>query len=139
MPDRIRIGLEALARSRPSDSCIPACFQAESVWPDPDSQPEQNRVCAGFAQYYSSRVWKNATESESGKLVAGRLHSARNGSVDSCRSVCLQTRCVRPKRDQAIQVGSGPVLHNTIRAFFGKTEANRKRKVGSGMYDPDRF
>ena len=31
------------------------------------SQPEPNRIQAGFAQYDSGHLWKNATESESGK------------------------------------------------------------------------
>ena len=42
------------------------------------SQPELNRIRAGFAQYYPGRLWKNGTESENGKLVAGRLRPARN-------------------------------------------------------------
>ena len=42
------------------------------------TQPEQNRIRAGFAQYYPGCLWKNGTDSESGKLVAGRLRSARN-------------------------------------------------------------
>ena len=39
------------------------------------SQPELNRIRAGFAP---GRLWKNATKSESGKMVAGRLRPARN-------------------------------------------------------------
>ena len=46
--------------------------------PDPFDQPELNRIRAGFTQYYPGRLWKNGTESESGKLVAGRLRPARN-------------------------------------------------------------
>ena len=42
------------------------------------SQPELNWIWAGFAQYYSGCLWKNWTKSESGKLIAGRLHPARN-------------------------------------------------------------
>ena len=33
---------------------------------------------------------------------------------------------------KAIQIGSGRVLHNIIRAFFGRTEPNRIRHVRSG-------
>ena len=39
----------AVARSRPSDSCTPACFRTGSVWPKPDSQPEPNWIQGGFA------------------------------------------------------------------------------------------
>ena len=46
-----------------------ACFRAGSVWPKPDSQPEANRIRDGFAQDDAGRPWKNASESESGKLV----------------------------------------------------------------------
>ena len=42
------------------------------------NQPELNHIWAGFAQYFLGRLWKNGTESQSGKLVAGRLHPARN-------------------------------------------------------------
>ena len=71
MPDPIWISLEVLARSRPDDSCTPACFQTGSVWPKLDSQPEPDWIQAGFAQYDPGCLWKNATKSESGKLVAG--------------------------------------------------------------------
>ena len=52
--------------------------------PDPfgqnltQSRPELNGIRAGFAQYYLGRLWKNGTESESGKLVVGQLRPARN-------------------------------------------------------------
>ena len=76
----VRIGWEALARSGPDDYCTMACFRTGSVWPKPDtiSQNYVIRIRAGFAQYYLGRLWKNETESESGKLVAGRLRPARN-------------------------------------------------------------
>ena len=35
---------------------------------------------------------------------------------------------------QATPIKSGPVLLHVIRAFFGRTETNRLREVGSGMY-----
>ena len=58
---------------------------------------------------------------------------------DSCRPACFWTRCVWPKPDQAIQIGSGWVLHNMVQAFFGKTEESRMREGGSGMCHPARF
>ena len=42
------------------------------------NQPERNRTRAGFAQLYPGCLWKHGTESESGKLVAGRLRPGRN-------------------------------------------------------------
>ena len=75
----VRISWEALARSGPDDSCTPACFRTGSVWPKTwHSQPDLNRIRAGFAKYYPECLWKNGTESESRKLAAGRLRPARN-------------------------------------------------------------
>ena len=42
------------------------------------SQPELNRMRAGFAQCYPGRLWKNGIELESGELVAGLFRPARN-------------------------------------------------------------
>ena len=42
------------------------------------NQPELMQILAGFAQYYPGCLWKNGTESESRKLVAGWLRPARN-------------------------------------------------------------
>ena len=39
----VRISWEALARSRPDDSCTLACFQTGSVWPKPDTI-NQNQI-----------------------------------------------------------------------------------------------
>ena len=82
------------------------------------SQPEPNRTQAGFAQYDLGSLWNNATESESGKLGAGCLCSARIRPDDSCTPACFRTRCTWPKPAQAIQIGSGLVLYSMIRAFF---------------------
>ena len=69
MPDPVRIDSATLARSGPYDSCTPACFRTGSVcW---HSLPEPNGTQAGFAQYDPGRLWKNATESEIGKMIAG--------------------------------------------------------------------
>ena len=74
----VRIGSEALAGSGPDDCRTPASFRTGSVWPKNwHNQPELSRIRAGLAQYYPGRLWKNGTESESGKLVAGRLRPAR--------------------------------------------------------------
>ena len=118
MPD-----LEAWARSGPGDSCTLACFWTASALPKPDTVSQNwigARLC--FAQYDLGCLWKNATESESRKLVVGQLCSAITESDDSCTLACFQTRCTWPKPDQAIQIGSGIVLHNMIQAFFRKTD-----------------
>ena len=154
MPDPIRfpirIGSETLARTGPDDSCTPACFWAGPVWPKPNSQPEPNRIRAGFAQYdpgrlwqnatesergklVAGRLWKNATESESGKLVAGRLNSGRTGHDDFGTRACFRTGSVWPNHDQASRSDPGRFCTNMIRAVFGITETNRMRKVGSDI------
>ena len=83
MPDPIhipiRMGTEKLAGSGPDDSCTSACFGTGPGWSKPDSRPEPNRIRAGFAQYDPGPLWKNATESQSRKLVADWLNSANSG------------------------------------------------------------
>ena len=74
----IRIGSEALARSRLVDPCTLPCFQTGSIWPKSDSQPDPNLTWAAFIQYDPGHLWKNATESESRKLAVDRIHPARN-------------------------------------------------------------
>ena len=108
------------------------------------SQPESNRIQAGFAQYDLGSLWNNATESESGKLVAGCLYSARTRPDDSCTLACFRTRCTWPKPGQAIQIGSGLVLYNMTRAFKNKQnknkpELNQMREARSGTYNPAWF
>ena len=87
---RIQSGWEALAISRPDDSCTPACFRTGSIWPKP-STVSQNQTGSGLVlqQYYLGCLWKDATESKGGKLVAGRLRSARTEADDSCASDCF--------------------------------------------------
>ena len=68
-------------------------FLHASLYPDQihmaktwHSQPGPNWTQAAFAQYVPGHLWKNASESESGKLVAlaGQLHSARTRPDDCC-------------------------------------------------------
>ena len=82
-PHPVRIGWEALARIGPDDSCTLASFRTGSVWPKPDTI-RQNLIGPGLLLHIliRTRLRKNATESESGKLVAGRLHSVRTGPDD---------------------------------------------------------
>ena len=74
----IRISLAASVRSGPDDSCPPACFRTGSYWPKSDTQPEPNRVRAGFSQYDPGRLWRNAAESGRGEMVAGRFAFCQN-------------------------------------------------------------
>ena len=118
---------------------LPDRIRLAKIWHD---QPELNRIRAGFAQYYPGCLWKNGTECKSRELVAGWLRSCQKwtGPNDSCTLACFQTRCVWPDPDQAIQIGSGSVLHNIVDAFFEKnTELKRMRESGSGKYCPARF
>ena len=59
------------------------------------SQPEPNQKWAGFAQYDPGCLWKNAVESENGKLVAC-FTFCQNRPDDSCTLACFQTRCIWP-------------------------------------------
>ena len=124
------MGWEALAKSGPDESCtfglLTDRIRLAKTW---HSQPELNRTRAGFAQYYPGHLWKNGTESESGKLVRGPVAFCQKPGP-----MCFQTRCVWPNPDQAIQIGSGSVLHNIIHAFFGKTELNHMPEVRSGRF-----
>ena len=104
-----------------------------------NSQLEPNHICAGFAHYDARGLWKNATKSESRKLVVGQLHSVIPGPDDSCTPACFQTRCIWPKLDQAIQIRSRLVLNAMTKAFFGRMELNQMQEVGSSIYDPARF
>ena len=97
------------------------------------SQPQPNWIRAGFAQYDPGFLWKNTTESESGKLVRGQYCSARIRPDDSCTLTYFRTRCLWQKSIEAIKIRSGLVLHNVIWAFFGRTEPNWMQEVGSDM------
>ena len=126
----IPTGSEALARRWPDNPCMLACLQTGSVWLEPDVVSQNpKKIQAGFAQYDPGCLCKNPAKSESGKLVVGQLCSAKTEPDDSCMLACFRTRSVWPKPDKAIWVGSRPVLHNMIRAFFGRTEPNRTQEV----------
>ena len=73
---QIQIGSEALARSGPDDSYTTAQNLTQSA-----------RTKSGLVlhnNYDVGLLWKNVTESGSGKLVAGQLPSRRTGLNDSC-------------------------------------------------------
>ena len=128
----VQISSEALARSRPNDSCTPACFWTGSIWPKPDTARTKSDP-GWFWTICQDHLWKNAVESDNGKLVAGQLHSARTGPSDSCTPACFQTRSVWPKADQAIQIRSMLVLYNMIQAFLESMELNQMQEGRSGI------
>ena len=77
------------------------------------SRSEPNWIQSGFAHDLGC-LWKNATESERGKLVVVQLYSARIVSDSSCKLARLWTSDVWPKPDRAIQIGAGSALYNMI-------------------------
>ena len=121
-----------IAREGFNESCTLACFSTRSIWPNKTSHslPEQNQIWAGISQYDLGHLWKNATESENGKLVAGQLHSARTGPGDYCTLACFWTRCIWPK---PYPCTIWLPLHNMIQTFFKRMEPNQMQKVGSGQ------
>ena len=56
---------------------LPDRIRLAKTW---HNRPEPNRIRVGFAQDYPGRLWMNGTESKSRKLVARRMHHARNQS-----------------------------------------------------------
>ena len=65
-----------------AQKCWPVAGQLASG-PDPFGQNlTKNRIQAGFAQLDPGHLWKNTTESESGKLVVGWLRFATTGPDD---------------------------------------------------------
>ena len=136
----VRIGLEALARSRPNDSCTPACFWTGSIWPKHETI-SQNYIGSGLVLH--NIIWN----------VCGRMQPSlrmenwqragcilpETGPDDSSTPACFQTRCVWPNPDQATLIRSGLVLNSMSRASFGKTELKRIREVGSNIYYPAQF
>ena len=135
----VRISWEALARSGPDDSCTVSCFWTGSIWLKSDTVSQN---WTGFAQYYLGRLWKNGIKSESGKLVAGWLHPARNRAR---RFLCTgllphKMRLVKawPGHPDQIQVGFAQ-YDSLIYAFSGKMELKWIREVGSGIHNLARF
>ena len=68
---------EVLAGSRPDDSYTWFASELDPFGPNWHSQPKLYQIGAGLHNMIWD-VWKNATESECGKLIGGQLHPARN-------------------------------------------------------------
>ena len=71
MPDQIRLGSEALARSGPDNCCTPALFRTGSVWPKPDTV-SHNQIGSGLVLHNVIRAVCR-TEYKSRNLVAGAV------------------------------------------------------------------
>ena len=92
-----------------------------------------NRTWDGLAQYDPGRVWKNAFKSASGKLVAVQF-CQNQAPMILAMLACFWIVYVWPNSDQAIQIGTQPVLHNMVQAF-GRTEPSQMREVRPSRYD----
>ena len=89
----IWISWKALTRGWPDDSCTPARSLPDQIrlakpWHSP---PEPNWIRASFHNMIWAVCGRMQTESESGKLVAGWLRSARTGPDDSCTLACFHS------------------------------------------------
>ena len=74
-------------------------FEVGYVWPKPNTV-SQNQIGSGlvFPQYDPGpSVDERYTDPESGKVVAGRLRSARTRPDETCTPACFRTRCAFPK------------------------------------------
>ena len=117
MPDPIRIRSGSARKHWPETGRISLAHRLASG-PDPFCQNLTQSARIKSYPGWLGHLWKNATESEICKLVAGRLRSARNQARWLLHTGLLpdQIRLARP----IIQIGSGSVLHNMIHALFGK-------------------
>ena len=143
MPNSIRIRSGSTGKHWPEagsdDSCTLASFRTGSVWRKPDSQPELNRIRDGFAQYYPGRLWKNGTEYESGKLVVGRLRSAKDRARWFLHtSLRLHQTCLaKPRPGYPDRIWVGFTQYDPCLLWKNGTEMDAE--VGSGIYDPGRL
>ena len=128
-PHPIRIGSEALARSGPDHSCTMACFRTGSVGPKPDIV-SQHPIGSVLVLHNMIRAvcGRMQPSPKAGNRQQVGCFLPETGPGDSCTVACFQARCVCPKPDQAIQIRSRSVMHNTLRAFFGKN----RTKLGAG-------
>ena len=77
MPDPIRIRSRSAGKHWPAAGRMIFAHWLASG-PDPFGQNLTQSARTDFAQFDPARLWKNASESENAKLVAGWLRSARN-------------------------------------------------------------
>ena len=112
----IWISSEAVARSRPFDSCRPACFWTRSVWPKPDTV-SQNQTGSGL-------VLHSVIQAVCRRMQLSLTVGDCSRPFDSCRPACFWTRSVWPKPDTVSQnqTGSGLVLHSVIQAGCRRTQ-----------------
>ena len=126
----------------PDDSCTPVCFRTGYVWPNLTQSAKAKSDQAWFCSIWSGpSVDEYYTDPESGKLLAGRLRSARTRSDESWTPACFRIRCsfpqnlTRPSRSDLGRFSTTVMIW----AFFGRTEPKRMGEFGSGIYDPARL
>ena len=141
MPDLIRIQQRLAWKRWPEAGLMILAHQLASGWIRLAKtwHGTTNWIQAGFACYDQGCLWKNATEPESGKLVAGQSHSAGTRPDESCTPACFPAGRVGPKPDQAIKTRSGQALHTMVWAFFGTMEPNQMWEVRSSIYNQAQF
>ena len=104
-------------------------------------QLEPNQIRAGFAQYDLGRLWKNATESERGKLVAGQLHFARTRAWWFLHTSLLldQMSLAKPWPGRPDWTQAGFAQYDAGLLWKNRTEAdagNQARHIWSGLNLP---
>ena len=125
----IGIGLEALARSRP-DSATRTFASGPGPFGQHLTQSAKNQD--GYAQYNPGHLWEKCNrvwkwETDSGPIAFCQIYSWW----------FLSAGLLLDQMHLA-KTWSGPVLHNAIWAFFGRTELNGMQEARSGVYDrPD--
>ena len=137
------------AKTGPDDSCTPAFFWTGSVWPQPDSRLEPNRIWVGFVQYDPDCLWKNGTESDVGHWKRGGSILPDPGPKSSAHRVFFLTGSVLPQPDShsepnRIWAGFDLILDGFVRLWprGSVLEANRCAEIigpGSGKMELARF
>ena len=132
VPHPVRVGSEALAKSGLHDSCGLACFRTGSVWPKPDTA-SQNQIGPGPVLH--SMIWDVCGRTQLSLKVGNWWRAScllpESGPNGSCTPACFLTRCIWPKRDQAIQIGPGSASRSMAQAFFEK-----RNWIRCGKSDP---
>ena len=80
MPDPIRLGSEALARSGPNYSCTPTCFWARCIWPKPGQAVQIGSTC-----FWARCIWPKpgqAVQIGSGRPVLHNMIRAFFGTTE---------------------------------------------------------
>ena len=136
----VRIGWEALARTERvgwfwHTGLLPDRIDLAKTWHSP---PELNHpdpswfctICSGPSVEDCNRVWKWKTGS-GGPVVFCQKPRPPD---DSCSPACFRTRYVWPETWPGDPDLTRAGFTQYDQAFFGRTEPNRTREVGPGIY-----